>query len=74
MPTPEERHRALPDVILTAKALLSMIEQGKITSMDELRKKASLKAPVAAAVGAPAPKQAPAFKPLESALFPWEKK
>lgn len=40
---PEARHRALPDVILTAQALLRMIEENKIESIDELRNKASLK-------------------------------
>ncbi|PIP65435.1 DNA polymerase III subunit epsilon [Candidatus Peregrinibacteria bacterium CG10_big_fil_rev_8_21_14_0_10_49_16] len=39
---PENRHRALPDVLLTAKALLRMLEIGKITHVDELRKRASL--------------------------------
>jgi DNA polymerase III epsilon subunit len=48
LPTPEERHRALPDVILTAKALLKMVEQNHIHSMDELRRKASLAAAAAA--------------------------
>lgn len=38
---PTDRHRALPDVLLTAQALLKMAEQGKILSLDELRKKAS---------------------------------
>ena len=33
---PKERHRALPDVILTAHALLKMIEQGGFESMDDL--------------------------------------
>lgn len=40
---PLERHRALPDVLLTAEALLKMIEHGRITSIDELRTKAGLK-------------------------------
>ncbi|MFA7682279.1 MAG: 3'-5' exonuclease, partial [Candidatus Peribacteraceae bacterium] len=40
---PKERHRALPDVVLTAKALLIMIQTGKITSVDQLREKASIR-------------------------------
>jgi DNA polymerase-3 subunit epsilon len=43
LPIPQARHRALPDVLLTAQALLQMIERKNITSMDELRKIASLK-------------------------------
>lgn len=39
---PQARHRALPDVILTAHALLKMIELGEITSVDDLRSIASL--------------------------------
>lgn len=42
MPLPENRHRALPDVIQTAKVLLKMIEQNKIMSMDELRRRAGM--------------------------------
>jgi DNA polymerase-3 subunit epsilon len=34
---PQARHRALPDVILTAHALLKMIEIGEITNFDDLR-------------------------------------
>ena len=49
LPTPEERHRALPDVILTAKALMKMVEQNHIHSMDELRRRASLTAAAAPA-------------------------
>ncbi len=41
---PEERHRALADVILTAQALQKMVE--RIPSFDELKKRASLKAGV----------------------------
>ncbi len=37
---PADRHRAMPDVLLTAQALIKMIEIGKITSIDELRKRA----------------------------------
>lgn len=36
------RHRALPDVIQTAKILLKMLNHGKISSMDELRKRAGM--------------------------------
>jgi DNA polymerase III subunit epsilon len=42
LPMPKDRHRALPDVIQTAKILLKMIEVGKIQSMDELRKRAGM--------------------------------
>jgi DNA polymerase-3 subunit alpha (Gram-positive type) len=44
---PIDRHRALPDVLLTAQAFLKMIEKGNIRSMDELRKRAGLKKLVA---------------------------
>lgn len=40
---PQARHRALPDVILTAQALLRMMEDHKITELDELRLKAALR-------------------------------
>lgn len=36
------RHRALPDVIQTAKILIRMLEHGRISSMDELRKRSAL--------------------------------
>lgn len=39
---PEARHRALPDVLLTAQALLKMIELGQIRDLETLRKKAGL--------------------------------
>lgn len=39
---PADRHRALPDVLLTAQILLKMLEEGRIQSMDELRRKASI--------------------------------
>lgn len=39
---PHERHRALPDVLTTAKAFLQMIHRGNIQSMAELRVKAGL--------------------------------
>jgi len=46
-PLPTDRHRALPDVIQTAKLLLKMLDHGKIQSMDELRKRAGLGTAVA---------------------------
>jgi len=46
IPLPSERHRALPDVLLTAQALLTMIEQGGITTLEELRSIASIGVPV----------------------------
>ena len=39
---PAHRHRALPDVLLAAGALVKMIEMGEISSLDELREKAGL--------------------------------
>ncbi len=39
---PANRHRALPDVLLTAQALLRMLDGAKILSMDELRRRASV--------------------------------
>ena len=38
---PTDRHRALPDVLLTAHALLKMIEIGDIQTLDQLRRIAS---------------------------------
>lgn len=75
LPAPLDRHRALPDVILTAKALLSMLDQGKITSLDELRKRAAIAgaAPLAT-VGATAQKPVAQAPKIISAGFPWEKK
>ncbi|MDD5055904.1 MAG: 3'-5' exonuclease [Candidatus Peribacteraceae bacterium] len=43
---PTARHRALPDVILTAHALLKMVELGEIESVDQLRQFASIGARV----------------------------
>ena len=40
---PAERHRALADTLLTAEALLKMLEAGKIRSLEELKKRAGLK-------------------------------
>jgi len=40
LPIPEARHRALPDVLLTAQILLKMMEMAKISSIEDLRKKA----------------------------------
>ncbi|MCF7844376.1 MAG: 3'-5' exonuclease [Kiritimatiellales bacterium] len=37
---PDNRHRALPDVLLTAKALLKMLKLGNIESEDILKQKA----------------------------------
>ncbi len=42
IPLPEGRHRALPDVIQTAKIMLKMLDHGKISSMDELRRRAAI--------------------------------
>ncbi len=39
---PAARHRALPDVILTAHALLKMMELGEIQSLENLREVASI--------------------------------
>jgi len=39
---PEARHRALPDVILTAQVLLKLIEAGNIRSLEQLREYAGL--------------------------------
>lgn len=39
---PQARHRALPDVLLTAHVLLKMIEQGDLRSIDEIRSISSL--------------------------------
>ncbi|MCA9371190.1 MAG: 3'-5' exonuclease [Candidatus Peregrinibacteria bacterium] len=35
---PQHRHRALPDVLMTAQALLNMIDAGNITTIEQLRK------------------------------------
>lgn len=43
LPPPVDRHRALPDVIQTAKILLLMLKEARIQSMDELRRKAGIK-------------------------------
>ena len=40
---PVERHRALADVVLTAQALLKMIETRKILTFEDLKKRAGLK-------------------------------
>ena len=42
---PKARHRALPDVLLTAQAFLKFIDLGKITSLDQLREKAGARVP-----------------------------
>lgn len=41
---PEARHRALPDVLLTAQALLKMLQDNGIDSVDDLRQRAGLRA------------------------------
>ncbi len=46
-PLPTDRHRALPDVILTAQVLLKMLEKGNIQSLDELKRRAALHQPAA---------------------------
>lgn len=38
---PQARHRALPDVILTAHALLKMMELGELTTIEQLRELSS---------------------------------
>ena len=43
LPPCEARHRALPDVILTAQALLTMIDQHSIDSIDTLRTQAGVR-------------------------------
>lgn len=43
MTAPESRHRALPDVLLTAQVFLSLLQKGKIASMEELRRKAGIR-------------------------------
>ena len=48
MPLPEGRHRALPDVLQTAHILLKMLDHGKISSMDELSRRAGLQIATAA--------------------------
>jgi len=39
---PRDRHRALPDVLLTSQALLKMMEEGKISSIEDLKQKAGI--------------------------------
>lgn len=41
--SPSNRHRAFDDALLTAKALLKMLDEGHIQSIDELRRRAGLK-------------------------------
>jgi DNA polymerase-3 subunit epsilon len=48
LPLPPDRHRALPDVILTAQALQKMITAGGIRSIEELRMKAGAREEVRA--------------------------
>ncbi len=40
---PPRLHRAIPDVMLTAKALLKLLEKGKITSAEDLRRLAGMR-------------------------------
>tara|TARA_Y100000310_G_scaffold316294_1_gene367809 strand:+ start:1278 stop:1856 length:579 start_codon:yes stop_codon:yes gene_type:complete len=40
--SPPGRHRALPDVILTAQALLKMMEMGGVQSFEELKEKCGM--------------------------------
>ena len=44
---PVGRHRAMPDVLMTAQALLVMLKNGDISTMDHLRKLAGKKSLVA---------------------------
>ncbi|MDA1208861.1 MAG: 3'-5' exonuclease [bacterium] len=44
---PKDRHRALPDVLVTAQAFLKMIEEGGIASLGALQQKAGLRQMVA---------------------------
>jgi len=43
LPIPDNRHRALDDAILAAQALLKMMEEGKIASLEKLRKLAAVR-------------------------------
>lgn len=45
---PKDRHRALPDVLLTADALAAMLPQAKVATIEQLRRFAGLEAPKAA--------------------------
>ena len=38
IPMPKDRHRAMPDVLMTAQALLKMIEDNNINTPEQLRK------------------------------------
>ena len=42
IPLPTDRHRAMPDVVVTALALLKLIDMGNIRSIEELRKKSTI--------------------------------
>lgn len=42
IPLPSQRHRAMSDVLVTAFALLKLIEIGNIRSVEELRKKSTI--------------------------------
>ncbi len=43
LPLAENRHRALDDTLLAAQALLKMLEAGKVSSMEKLRKLAAVR-------------------------------
>jgi DNA polymerase-3 subunit epsilon len=42
LPIPKDRHRAMPDVLLTADALTAMLPLAKVGSIEQLRKVAGL--------------------------------
>lgn len=41
---PGDRHRALADALVTAEALLKLLEVGNVSSMDEFKKRAAIRA------------------------------
>lgn len=45
---PTDRHRALPDVLLTAEALVKMLDMANVGSIEELRRRCSFSLPEAA--------------------------
>lgn len=44
--SPEMRHRALPDVFITAQVFLNLLQKGKIDSLEELRRRAGIRVAV----------------------------
>ena len=44
----KDRHRALPDVLLTAQALLQMLNEHNIRNIEELREKSAIRRPMTA--------------------------